>query len=174
MRRAALLAAALAFVAVSCGSPSMSGEAADALQGHMQELRSAVEREKPQQAEARLNKLRAAARQRADEGQITADRLAQIESAAAQVEKFLDELGTRPSPDPEPTPEPTPEEDDDTEDKDEKDRDEKEKDKKEKEKEKKDKKEKEKGEEGDGGPGENETDTARATWAGWQLGTTPL
>lgn len=196
MRGAALLVAALAFVAVSCGSPSMSGGAADALQGHMDELRSAVEQENAEQAGAKLDELRAEARDRADDGEITAERLAEIESAAAQVERFLDELGTQPSPETEPTPEPTPEEDEEEEEpEDKEEEEEKEKEKKEKEKEKEDKEEKdqEEGEEGDGGPGkadeeeagetnteegptdegapQDETDTARATWAGGRLAT---
>lgn len=169
MRGVALLVTALAFVAVSCGSPSMSGGAADALQGHMDELRSAVEQEDAEQAGAKLDELRAEARDRADDGEITAERLAEIESAAAQVDRFLDELGAQPSPEPEP-PEPTPEEPEDKE---------------EPEKEEKEEKDQGGGEEGDGGPGkadeeeagetngeegqtdegapQDETDTARAT-----------
>lgn len=188
MRGAAFLVAALAFVAVSCGSPSMSGGAADALQGHMDELRSAVEQEDAERAGAKLDELRAEARDRADDGEITAERLAEIESAAAQVERFLDELGTQPSPEPSPELEPTPEEDKEEEE-------EEEKEKKEEEKEKKEEKDQEEGEEGDGGPGkadeeeagetngeegqtdegapQDETGTARATWAGWRL-ETPL
>lgn len=194
MRGAALVVAALAFVAVSCGSPSMSGGAADALQGHMDELRSAVEQEDAEQAGAKLDELRAEARDRADDGEITAERLAEIESAAAQVERFLDELGTQPSPEPSPEPEPTPEEDEEEEepeDKEEEEEEEKEKEKEEKEEKKE--KDQEEGEEGDGGPGkadeeeagetdgeedptdegapQDETDTARATWAGWRLAT---
>lgn len=189
MRRAALLLVILAFLAVSCGSSSsMSGEAADALQGHMEELRSAVEQEKSPQAEAKLNELRAEARARADDGEITADRLAQIEAAATQVENFLDELGTQPPPEPTPTPEPSPEPEPTPEPEEEEEEPEEEEPEEQENGEADQGDEGDDGEQSDGGPGkedgegpgdtseegdqtdgepagEDETDTARATWA---------
>lgn len=101
-----VLLVALALVAASCGSSSMSREAADALREDLGQLRAAVEQQDPQRARVALDELRAEARERADEGEISADRLAQIESAAAQVEGFLEELDAQPPPDPPPDPAP--------------------------------------------------------------------